>query len=96
MKPETMVDAMLIAHRELLFDLGKFASAQETKEHKRYRQEHAFRDGILLRYHAKEIAIAAYKELVKEQAKRIEELEEEVSIKKMLLDNLLAKRVKLE
>ena len=47
MKLETILDAMLTVHREMLFEFGRYASAQEIKESKRYRQLHAFRARIL-------------------------------------------------
>ena len=78
MKTETILDAMLTVHREMLFEFGKYASAQEIKESKRYRQLHAFRDRIIRVDERNNMFIATLGATVERQKERIAELEETI------------------
>ena len=86
MKTETILDAMLTVHREMLFEFGKYASAQEIKESKRYRQLHAFRDRIIrLDAERKGLIDKLFKiigdreRIIREKDARIAELEKYIS-----------------
>ena len=84
MKLETILDAMLTVHREMLFEFGRYASAQEIKESKRYRQLHAFRDQILRMDAEKEAHIKLLYEAEEIQDKRIAELEGELDLERRI------------
>ena len=92
MKTETILDAMLTVHREMLFEFGKYASAQEIKESKRYRQLHAFRDRIIrLDAEKKELIDKLFKiigdreRIIREKDARIAELEASLNLRDEVL-----------
>ena len=91
-KTETILDAMLTVHREMLFEFGKYASAQEIKESKRYRQLHAFRDRIIrLDAEKKELIDKLFKiigdreRIIREKDARIAELEASLNLRDEVL-----------
>ena len=102
MNPETILNAMLTVHREMLFEFGKYASAQEIKESKRYRQLHAFRARIIRMDAEKDRQIAIreedkwnlkdeiayYKGTLAKKDARIAELEEEVESLELRIWNI--------